>query len=65
MNATTIAAPVDDTRVELWRFERLRAAHCPPDAAMTLAASRDVDLHRALGLLADGCPPETALDILL
>ncbi|MBY9076566.1 hypothetical protein K1X13_17155 [Nocardioides sp. WL0053] len=65
MNTTTIAAPVDDPHVELWRFERLRAAHCPPDVAMTLATSRDVDLHRALGLLAGGCPPETAQDILL
>lgn len=65
MNTATIAAPVDQTRVELWRFERLRAAHCPPEVAMTLAASRQVDLHTAVGLLAGGCPPNTALDILL
>ena len=65
MNTTTIAAPVDDARVELWRFERLRAALYPSDAAMTLATNRQVDLHTAIGLLAGGGPPNTALDILL
>lgn len=65
MNTTTIAAPVDDARVELWRFERLRAADCPSDVAMTLATSKQVDLHTAIGLLAGGCPPNTALNILL
>jgi hypothetical protein len=32
---------------------------------MTLATNRQVDLHTAIGLLAGGCPPNTALDILL
>jgi hypothetical protein len=30
-----------------------------------LAVSREVDLHLATGLLARGCPPETALRILV
>jgi hypothetical protein len=59
------SASTEETRVELWRFERLLAADCPTPTAMTLATRRDVDLHAALGLLALGCPPSTALDILL
>jgi len=62
---TTTTALVEQARIELWRFERLRAAHCPTATAMTLATRQDVDLHRAVGLLADGCPPKTALSILL
>ncbi|HSE08782.1 MAG TPA: hypothetical protein VLB29_08950 [Nocardioidaceae bacterium] len=65
MKAKTIAAAVADTHIELWRFERLRAADCPSDVAMTLATSKQVDLHTAIGLLAGGCPPNTALNILL
>lgn len=52
-------------RVLVWRAERLRAAGYPADAAERLAGSGDVDLHEAVALLAAGCPPETALRILL
>lgn len=62
---TNISALLADARVELWRFERLREAHCPESTAMTLATRRDVDLHTAVGLLSGGCPPSTALEILL
>jgi hypothetical protein len=65
MSTTTEPTALADARVELWRFERLRAAHCPTDTAMALATRQDVDLHAAIGLLAVGCPPGTALEILL
>jgi hypothetical protein len=62
---TTTTALVEQARIELWRFERLRAADCPTATAITLATCQDVDLHRAVDLLTDGCPPKTALSILL
>ncbi len=61
----SISTLLADARVELWRFERLREARFPEAIAMLLATRRDVDLHTAVGLLAGGCPPSTALDILL
>lgn len=62
---STTTALVEQSRIELWRFERLRAAGFPTATAMTLATRQDVDLHTALDLLAGGCPAETALNILL
>jgi hypothetical protein len=55
----------EDETVRGWRFEQLRAAGYPQSAARALADRRDIDLHVALGLLARGCDPETALRILL
>ena len=52
-------------RIEHWRREALERAGYPQDAAATLAARHDVDLHAAVALLERGCPPETALQILL
>jgi hypothetical protein len=52
-------------RIESWRRERLEEAGYPPFAARALAERHDIDLHRALNLLKDGCPVETALQILL
>ena len=54
----------EDERVFLWRVEALERAGLQPDAALELAARRDVDLHAAAGLLRSGCPSETALRIL-
>jgi hypothetical protein len=51
--------------VEQWRAEELERAGYPPQAAIELAARMDVDLHRAAGLLRNGCTPELALQILL
>jgi hypothetical protein len=56
---------IEEATVDMWRYERLLAAHCPAPTAMTIAHRRDVDLHAAVALLARGCPPQTALDILL
>jgi hypothetical protein len=48
-----------------WRFEALVRAGFDPGSAMILASHVEVDLHDAESLLARGCPPETALQILI
>ena len=62
---STTTALVEQSRIVLWRFERLRAAGFPTATAMTLATRQDVDLHTALALRAEGCPPDTVVNILL
>jgi hypothetical protein len=52
-------------RVQAWRAEELERAGYPPAAAAKLAARLDVDLHRAIDLVREGCAPDTALSILL
>ena len=51
--------------VERWRAQELERAGYPPEDAAALAARADVDLHRAVELLTKGCPPQTAVQILL
>jgi ABC-type phosphate/phosphonate transport system substrate-binding protein len=56
----------DETElVEAWRAEQLELAGYGAAAAAELAAQHEVDLHVAIGMLSDGCPPELALKILL
>jgi hypothetical protein len=52
-------------RVELWRAEELVRAGYDPSDAVALAARHDIDLHIAVELVAQGCPHETAIDILI
>ena len=52
------------SKVESWRLHVLIEAGYPLPLAERLAAS-EVDLHRAVELLAVGCAPETAAEILL
>jgi hypothetical protein len=52
-------------RVESWRHEALERAGYDRESAVVLAASHDVDLHRAVDLLQRGCSVELALQILL
>ena len=52
-------------RIEHWRAEALERAGYEPSAAATLAMRHDVDLHAALNLVEQGCPPDLALRILL
>lgn len=63
-----IAPPDHSTErdhVRRWRLAQLiRAGYTPADA-FVLSRRDDVDLHVAVALLAAGCPPETALRILL
>ena len=52
-------------RIERWRHEELARAGYDPESALVLAASHDVDLHSAVGLLQRGCTVDLALQILL
>lgn len=52
-------------RVVDWRRQELARAGYGGDAARAIAERLDIDLHRAIDLLKSGCPPETAVRILL
>ena len=67
MSAANLTAIID-TELELgeqWRHEALARAGYDWESATVLAASHDVDLHRAVELLERGCSIELALQILL
>jgi hypothetical protein len=51
--------------VESWRAEQLEMAGYGAQAAAKLAIRQYVDLHIAIDLLASGCKPDLALQILL
>jgi hypothetical protein len=57
--------PIDDAAILNWRFTVLMRAGYPPDQALSLAASREVDVRLAERLLTQGCPSSTAVRILL
>ena len=60
-----IEVETESERIERWRANELeRAGYDAADAA-ELASRHDVDLHLAVQLLERGCPPGTALRILL
>lgn len=48
-----------------WRFDQLVRIGFDRDGAAAAAAQFEVDLHRIVDLVANGCPPELALRILL
>ena len=48
-----------------WRRDELERAGYDRQASELLAGRADVDIHRAAKLLADGCPQQNALEILL
>ena len=52
-------------KVESWRLHVLMEAGYPLPLAEKLAAALDADLHDAVDLVARGCDPRTATDILL
>ena len=61
-----VAVSRDPAAVVLgWRVEQLIAAGFDSDAAFVLALDRTVDLHDAIELVRRGCPPQTALRILI
>jgi hypothetical protein len=65
MSATELNnAETETQKVERWRAEALEHAGYAAAAALELAARPDVDLHRAIELLENGCPPELAVQIL-
>jgi hypothetical protein len=55
----------EDERVFSWRHASLLAAGFDHRLAFKLALRPNVDLHLAVRLLREGCPPETAGRILL
>jgi hypothetical protein len=55
----------EDESVIHWRFDQLERAGFDELGALALAIDANVDLHQACGLLALGCDPHVALDILL
>ena len=62
--AQTNITPSEQELVERWRAEELERAGYPPELAAELAGRSDVDLHHAAGLVAKGCPPDLAANIL-
>ena len=54
----------EKAKVESWRLHVLMEAGYPLVLAERIAGS-NVDLHRAVELLDQGCSPETAAEILL
>ncbi len=66
MSTADLAYPeTEEQRIESWRMEALERGGYDRRAAAILACRKDVDLHQALGLIANGCSPELALRILL
>jgi hypothetical protein len=55
----------DSASVVRWRFERLMDAGYAPEAASVLADRVEIDLHAAVRLVRRGCPPATAVRILV
>ena len=58
------ATETEKSKVEGWRLHVLMEAGFPLPLAERIAGS-EADLHRAVELLAAGCTPETAAEILL
>jgi hypothetical protein len=67
MTAAQFEQLEEETAVEVlrWRFDVLMRAGFDMEQAAALAANVEIDLHLAADLLGRGCPPETALRILL
>ena len=56
---------VSELSIDDWRFQQLRAAGWPEQQALVLATHHEIDLHLACDLLANGCDPPLAWEILL
>jgi hypothetical protein len=55
----------ESERIQRWRAEELERAGYDASEAAELAGRSYVDLHLAVDLLERGCPPDTALRILI
>ena len=62
---TNVITESELDRIVRWRSEELERAGYSPDGAASLAARLKVDLHEAIDLVKDGCPPDIAVKILL
>jgi hypothetical protein len=67
MTTTELELEIDEEteRVLLWREEELERVGYGREIARDLAERMYVDLHFAMDLVRRGCPPDTALRILL
>jgi hypothetical protein len=67
MTAAQFEQLEEEAAVEVlrWRFDVLMRAGFEMEQAAALAANVEIDLHQAAELLARGCPPDTAIRILL
>jgi hypothetical protein len=65
MSAVETYIETESERVERWRTDELLRVGFDFETAVLLAAEPEVDLHRALDLVARGCPPDVAARILL
>jgi hypothetical protein len=63
--AQEILQDTEQERIERWRADELIRGGYDAEQAMQLAVRQDIDLHRAIELVARGCPPDVALRILL
>ena len=64
-DATELIDRNERSKVESWRLHVLMEAGYPLPLAEKLAAALDADLHHAVDLVARGCDPRTATEILL
>jgi hypothetical protein len=64
MTAVDELIETETERVERWRAEALERAGYDREDALELAARLDVDLHVAMDLVEQGCPPPVAIRIL-
>jgi hypothetical protein len=65
MSAAELQDRTEQDLVEAWRLEELLRAGYPKQSAEALALRSDVDLHFAVSLVKQGCPPEIAVAILI
>ena len=66
MSATTLAEEVTEgDLVRRWRLQELVRAGYEPCDALVLSGQPQLDLHVAIDLVKRGCPPRTAVRILL
>jgi hypothetical protein len=65
LTTETVPLETEAQRIEGWRLHVLVEAGYPVALAERLAPRFDIDLHRAVELIAAGCNHATATDILL
>ncbi len=65
MPAAEVYDRTEIERIQAWRSDELRRAGYTAEEAALIAARHDIDLHRAVELIGQGCTPDIALRILL
>jgi len=66
MSSAILAENVTESDpVRRWRLEELVRAGYDPADALVLSAREGIDLHVAIDLVRRGCPPRTAVRILV